>query len=106
MGPRHPFPTTVYEGIRPRLLAVILVVLVGVIGCGNDPVASAFSPNFMVGDWLAPSRVVTSVADPRVLADLTSLGAVYTLSVQPPGRYTATSAGFGAATLGRVLIPK
>ena len=106
MGPRHPFPTTVYEGNRPRLLAVILLALVGVIGCTNDPVASVFSPNFMVGDWVAPSQVVTGVADPQVLADLTSLGAVYTLSVQPSGRYTAISGGFGAATLGRVLIPK
>ncbi len=61
------------------------------------PVDSAFNPNFMVGDWLAQSQVVTSVADPQVLADLTALGAVYTLSVQPPGRYTAISEGFGPA---------
>ncbi len=51
----------------------------------------------MVGDWLAQSQVVTSVADPQVLADLTALGAAYTLSVQPPGRYTAISEGFGPA---------
>ncbi len=97
MGPRHPFPTTASTENRLRLLAVIFVVLVGVIGCGNDPVDSAFNPNFMVGDWLAQSQVVTSVADPQVLADLTTLGAVYTLSVQPSGRYTAISEGFGPA---------
>ena len=91
MGPRHPFPTTASAGNRLRLLAVIFVVLVGVIGCGKDPVDSAFNPNFMVGDWLAQSQVVTSVADPQVLADLTALGAVYPLSVHPPGRYTAIS---------------
>ena len=58
---------------------------------------SAFNPDFMVGFWLAESQVVTSVADPQVLVDLTGLGAVYTLSVQPSGRYTAISEGFGPA---------
>jgi hypothetical protein len=71
------------------------MVMVGVIACGSDPVDPAFNPDFMVGDWLAQSQVVTSVADPQVLADLTALGAVYTLSVQPSGRYTAISEGFG-----------
>ncbi len=95
MRPGHPLPTPVYAGNRPRFLLVIFVVLIGTIGCGNDPVDSAFNPDFMVGDWLAESQVVTSVADPQVLADLTALGAVYTLSVQPSGRYTAISEGFG-----------
>ena len=49
----------------------------------------------MVGDWLAQSQVVTSVADPPVVTDLTALGAVFTLLVQPSGRYTAISEGFG-----------
>jgi len=49
----------------------------------------------MVGDWLAQSQVATSVTDPQVVTDLTALGAVFTLLVQPSGRYTAISEGFG-----------
>ncbi len=52
----------------------------------------------MVGDWLAQSQVVTSVADPQVVTDLTALGAVFTLLVQPSGRYTAISEGFGPSS--------
>jgi hypothetical protein len=95
MRPGHPLSTRVYARNRPRLLAVIFVVLGGAIGCGSDPVDSVLNPDFMVGDWLAESQVVTSVADPQELADLTALGAVYTLSVQPSGRSTAISEGFG-----------
>ena len=56
---------------------------------------TVFEPGFMVGNWLAESLVVTSVANPEVVADLTALGAVFTLSVQPSGRYTAILEGFG-----------
>ena len=55
-------------------------------------------PGFMVGNWLADSLVVTSVASPTVVVDLTALGAAFTLLVQPSGRYTTISEGFGMAT--------
>ncbi len=55
-------------------------------------------PGFMVGNWLADSLVVTSVASPTVVVDLTALGAAFTLLVQPSGRYTTISEGFGVAT--------
>ncbi len=74
---------------------VIGLVVIGAMGCGNDSTGPDLNPDFMVGDWLADSLVMTSVANPDVVADLTALGAVFTLSVQPSGRYTAILEGFG-----------
>ena len=91
---------------RPRLLVLIGIVMIGVIGCGEGPVEPAFDPMFMVGNWLAESLVVTSVANPEVVFDLTALGAVFTLSVQPSGRYTAILEGFGQSSseFGRLTV--
>jgi hypothetical protein len=68
------------------------------MGCQGDPTEPDFNPDFMVGDWLAESLVMTSVANPEVVADLTTLGAKFTLSVQPSGRYTAILEGFGLSS--------
>ncbi len=84
-----------YAGNLKRLLVVIGLVVIGAIGCGNDSTGPDLNPSFMVGDWLADSVVVTAVADPAVVVDLTALGLVFTLSVQPSGRYTSISSGFG-----------
>ncbi len=84
-----------YAGNLRRLLVVIGLVVIGAIGCGNDSTGPDLRPSFMVGDWLADSVVVTAVADPAVLVDLTALGLVFTLSVEPSGRYTSISSGFG-----------
>ncbi len=63
------------------------LVLLGVLGCGGgttdpdldpDPdVDLEYDPSFMVGDWLAESMVVTSVANTEVIADLVALGATF-----------------------------
>ena len=84
-----------YAGNRHRPLVVIGLVISGAVGCGNDSTGPDLRPSFMVGDWLADSVVVTAVADPAVVVDLTALGLVFTLSVQPSGRYTSISSGFG-----------
>ena len=87
-----------YAGNPLRLLVVMGLVTIGAIGCGSDPTEPGLNPGFMVGDWLAESLVMTSVANPEVVADLTALGAVFTLSVQPSGRYTAILEGFGQSS--------
>ena len=94
MRSKHPF----FTGNPLRLLVVMGIVAIGAIGCGSDPTEPEFNPDFMVGDWLADSLVMTSMANPEVVADLTALGAVFTLSVQPSGRYTAILEGFGQSS--------
>ena len=42
-----------------------------------------------VGDWAATELVLTSVANPEISPDLTALGAVFKMNVQPSGQYTA-----------------
>ena len=81
-----------------RLLIAMGVLTLGAMGCQGDPTEPDFNPDFMVGDWLANSLVMTSVANPEVVADLTTLGAKFTLSVQPSGRYTAILEGFGQSS--------
>ena len=65
-----------------------------------------YDPDFMVGEWLADPMVVTSLADPQVVVYLTALGTVYTLLVQPSGRYTVISEGFGpfGSQIGRLTV--
>ena len=87
-----------YAGNPLRLLVVMGIVTIGAIGCGSDPTEPELNPGFMVGNWLAESLVMTSAANPEVVADLTALGAVFTLSVQPSGRYTAILEGFGQSS--------
>ena len=84
-----------YAGNRRRLPVVIALLVIGAVGCGDDSTGPDLDPDFMVGDWLADSVVVTAVADPTVSVDLTALGLVFTLSVQPSGRYTSITSGFG-----------
>ena len=95
-----------YAGNRRRLFVVMGLVISGPLGCGGDPMEPVYEPDFMVGEWLAESQVITSVANPEVIADLTALGAVFTLSVQPSGRYTAISEGFGSpfSVIGRLTV--
>ena len=89
-----------------RLLGVVGAVTIGVTGCGGDPTEPDLNPDFMVGDWLAESLVMTSVANPDVFEDLTMLGAVFTLLVQPSGRYTAILEGFGQSSseIGKLTV--
>jgi hypothetical protein len=90
-----------------RILVVMGILTIGAVGCGDGPTEPDFNPDFMVGDWLAESLVQTSVADPQVFTDLVAdLGAVFTLSVQPSGRYMAILTGFGQSTSesGRLTI--
>jgi hypothetical protein len=101
------------------------VLPAGTIWCGNDPAGPDLNPDFMVGHWLATSLAMTSAL--RTLpSSWTRWGAVFTLSVQPSGRYTAILEGLGqsgseiwkltvdgihmvflpdSATLRQVLIP-
>ena len=55
-------------------------------------------PSFMVGEWLAETLLMTNAANPEVTADLVASGAIFTLSVQPSGRYTAILQGFGQSS--------
>ncbi len=88
------------------MLGLVSLVVIGAFGCGSDPTEPDLNPDFMVGDWLADSLVMTSGANPEVMADLTALGAVFTLSVQPSGRYTAILEGFGQSSseFGRLTV--
>ncbi len=82
-----------------RLLVFIGIAAVGATGCGKEPTEPDANPDFMVGNWVADSLVLTSLANPQVFTDLVAdLGAVFTLSVQPSGRYTAILSGFGQSS--------
>ena len=89
-----------------RLLVVMGILTIGAVGCGDGPTEPDLNPDFMVGDWLAESLALTSVENPEVSADLVALGAVFTLSVQPSGRYTAILEGFGqfSSTSGTLTV--
>jgi len=89
-----------------QLLMVIGIMTTGAIGCGDGTTEPDLNPDFMVGDWLAESLVLTSVANPEVLADLVALGAKFTLSVEASGRYTAILEGSGqfSGTFGRLTV--
>ena len=52
----------------------------------------------MVGEWIADSMVLTSKANPEIAPDITEFGAVFTLSVEPSGRYTAILEGYGQSS--------
>ena len=95
-----------YTRNRLRLLVVMGILTIGAVGCGDGPTEPDLNPDFMVGDWLAESLVLTSVANPEVSADLVELGAVFTLSVQPSGRYTLILEGFGqfSSTSGTLTV--
>ncbi len=71
-------------------------------GCGGDDDSTGpqVNPDFMVGEWIAESMVVTSKANPEVAPDITQppSNATFTLSVQPSGRYLAILAGYGQSS--------
>ena len=85
---------------------VIGIMTAGTTGCGDGPTEPDLNPDFMVGAWLAESLVLTSVANPEVIADLVALGAKFTLSVEASGRYTAILEGFGlfSSVSGRLTV--
>jgi len=60
----------------------------------------------MVGAWSAESLVLTSMANPEVIADLVALGAKFRLAVEPSGRYSEILEGFGpfSSTFGRLTV--
>ena len=90
-----------------RLLVVTGIVAIGAIGCQGDPIEPEFNPDFMVGNWLADSLVLTNLANPEEFTDIVAdLGAVFTLSVQPSGRYTAilTQTGQSSSESGRLTV--
>jgi len=102
-----------YDGSWSRVFLTL-----GTIGCGadpadpgdtgdsGDPANAAYNPDFMVGAWVADSLVMTSTANSEVVVNLVELGAVFTLSVQPSGRYTGSLQGFGQSSSesGRLTI--
>ena len=81
-----------------RLSALMLTFVAS--GCGgvDDSTGPQVNPDFMVGEWIAESMVVTSKANPKVAPDITKFGATFTLSVQPSGRYLAILAGYGQSS--------
>lgn len=95
MPSKRPPHTRIHRRNPLGVLGLASLLVIGATGCGSDPTEPDLNPDFMVGDWLAESLVLTSVANPEVIADLVGLGAVFTLSVQPSGRYTAILEGFG-----------
>ena len=99
-----------YAENRSRLLVLASAVVFGAAtvvaaGCGDDPSGPDLNPDFMVGDWLADSLELTSLANPDVTERLDTL-AVFTLSVQPSGRYTAILEGFGQSSseIGKLTV--
>jgi hypothetical protein len=89
-----------------RTQAFVGVALVGTLGCGGGPTEVLLNPSFMVGEWSAESLVMTSSTNPDTFLDLGAAGAVFTISVQPSGRYTAILAGFGQSSseVGRLTV--
>ena len=81
-----------------RLPLVIGLIFLGIGGCENDPMEPELGPGFMAGEWLAESLLLTNIANPEVTAELVASGAIFTLSVQPSGRYTAILQGFGQSS--------
>ena len=86
--------------MKASSLGVALFVAVGV-GCSGDSTGVASASDF-VGDWLASSYVVTSVANTSQTQDLTALGmtlaitfteTTYSGSVSFPGEVTETFSG-------------
>lgn len=96
----------VFPGISFRRRVVVGLALIGALGCAGDPTEPVLDPSFMVGEWLAESLVITSSADPGTFLDLRAEGAVFTISVQPSGRYTAILTGFGQSNseIGKLTV--
>ena len=81
-----------------RLSALMLTLFASGCGGDDDSTGPQLNPDFMVGEWIAESMVVTSKANPEIAPDITDFGATFTLSVQPSGRYLAILAGYGQSS--------
>ena len=83
-----------------RLSALMLAFVASGCGGDDDSTGPQVNPDFMVGEWIAESMVVTSKANPEVAPDITQppSNATFTLSVQPSGRYLAILAGYGQSS--------
>ena len=66
-----------------------LLLMLFLLGCGDDATGPDPQLTPFVGDWSATELVLTSVANPDVASDLIELGANFKLNVQPSGQYTA-----------------
>lgn len=69
-----------------------LLLALAAAGCGGqDPLGPDEQLADLVGTWRATRFQVTNVADPSVSPDLVdpSIGAGFTLDIQPSGQYTA-----------------
>ena len=80
------------------MMGAVVLGAAGATACGSEATGPDLNPDFMVGEWLAEELLLTSVANPEVFTDLVAEGAVFTLSVQPSGRYTAILSGFGQSS--------
>ncbi|MBW3534068.1 MAG: hypothetical protein KY453_02440 [Gemmatimonadetes bacterium] len=78
-----------WRGTLP-LAALALALLLPACG-GEEVLAPDEDLADLVGDWRATRFEVTNVADPSVSPDLIdpSIGASFTLNIQPSGQYTA-----------------
>ncbi len=81
-----------------RLSALMLTLFASGCGGDDDSTGPQLNPDFMVGEWIAESMVVTSKANPEIAPDITEFGATFTLSVQPSGRYLAILSGYGQSS--------
>lgn len=83
-----------------RLSALMLAFVASGCGGDDDPTGPQANPDFMVGEWIAESMVLTSKANPEIAPDIIQPpgNATFTLSVQPSGRYTAILAGWGQSS--------
>jgi hypothetical protein len=84
--------SVVRRGIRaywPLLVAVLAAVPLAPACTSDDAVLPDPAVAPFVGEWLATSMVITSVANPDVHPDLIEIGATFSVNVQPSGQYTA-----------------
>lgn len=86
--------------LNPRVIPAMLLLLF-LAACGGEDGASGPdpdepSPGFMVGSWTAKNMILTNKANAEETLDLiVDSGAIFTLDVQPSGRYSAILEGFG-----------
>lgn len=90
--------------VSPPLLLVS--ILAGWACSGSDTVRADPEVAPFVGDWLATSMVLTSVANPDVHPDLIDVGATFSVNIQPSGQYTAILlyAGQSQTEIGQLTI--